>query len=288
MGFLGLYSFAPGQSRNPAAATVQRVDILNRGNNFELEIQTSQPVTPMTQVVTGPDRLVIDFPNAVPGLRLHPIAVNAPHVKGVRMGLFAANPPVARVVVDLNSPQAYQIFPSGKSVIVKIMSAENATAALHPVSAALPVGASNSPTLPPPEAKPPPTLQVEFAYGKLRVSTERSTLGEVLRAIGQQTGASVSMPPDADRQPIVANLGPAPAREVIAALLSGVPYNVVLIGSGDNLSQVTRIMLTPRSAVTGSMPATAEPAPVQEAPPEPPPIIETEPPPQDTVPPPPQ
>ena len=297
--FLGLCSLAAGQSNNRPAATVQRVDVLNHGSNFELEIQTSQPVTPQTQVVTGPDRLVIDFPNAVPGLRLHPIAVNAIQVKGVRMGLFASNPPVARVVIDLNSPQSYQVFPSGKSVIVKIttggktadgkMPGSNMTAALSP--AGMPAAASL------PSAPPVPALQVEFSNGRLSVRSEHSTLAEVLHAIGQQTGARVSIPSGGGQEAVAVNLGPAPSREVVSELLKGVPYNIVLMGSGSDMSQVTSIVLTPRSAVVESMPANSAPPPVEEAPtevapepapPPPPPVGQENPPPQDTIPPPPQ
>ena len=292
-GCLGLCSLAAGQSNNLATATIQRVDVLNHGNNFELEIQTSQPVSPRTQAVTAPDRLVIDFPNTVPGPRLHAIAVNTLHVKGVRMGLFESSPPVARVVVDLNSPQTYQVFPSGSSVIVKITAGGNAV--LAPVSTPPVVIASMPPTLPPAPAKPVPAVRVELTNGMLSVQTNRATLGEVLRAIGRKTGASVSMPPGAEQEAVVANLGPAPAREVLSSLLKGAPYNVMLIGSGHDLSQVTSIVLTPRTAETGSMPANYVPAPAEETPPPepevepaPPPVEQETPPPPDTVPPPPQ
>ena len=53
---------ASGQS-----ATIRRVTVLGTRNDIEIEIDASQQVTPQTRVLTGPDRLVIDFPNAVPG-----------------------------------------------------------------------------------------------------------------------------------------------------------------------------------------------------------------------------
>lgn len=293
---LGACSWAAGQSSRPATATIRRVAVLNPGNNFELEIEASQPVTPRTLVVTGPDRLVIDFPNAIPGPLLHTIAVRAGQVKAVRMGLFESNPPVARVVVDLNSPQAYEVFPSGKNVIVKIRSGSTVAAASLPAPGSVaPAVVASSPPLPPPApVKPAPAVQVEFSNGKLRVLTEKASLGEVLRAIGQQTGATISIPPRAEQEPVVANLGPAPAREVLSALLDGLPYNVILMGSGRDLSQVTSIILTTRDSATPDMPANYAPQPVQEATPEPeppPPPVEPEnppPPAPDAVPPPPQ
>ena len=168
------------------------------------------------------------------------------------------------------------------------------TAVSYPAaSPAIPSGVTaNPPALPPAPVEPVPALQVEFSNGNLKVWTERATLGEVLHAVARLTGASVSMPPGAEQEPVIAHLGPAPPREVISLLLRGVPYNIVVVGSGLNLSQVTSITLTPRTAATGSMPANYAPAPVVAAPPEPepepPPVEQANPPPQDNVPPPPQ
>jgi len=103
-----------------AATTIRRVTILPGNGDLRVEISASQPVTPQTMVITGPDRLVIDFPNALPGPDLHSQQINRGKVKGIRVGLFTARPPVTRVVVDLEQPQPYQIVPSGSSVLVKL------------------------------------------------------------------------------------------------------------------------------------------------------------------------
>ena len=73
-----------------------------------------------SQVTTGPDRLVLDFPNALPGSDLHNQTINRGGVNGIRVGLFSQNPPVTRVVIDLKSAQQYRIYPSGKTVLVKL------------------------------------------------------------------------------------------------------------------------------------------------------------------------
>jgi AMIN domain len=103
-----------------APATIRRVVISPDSGSFEVEISASRPVTPQTMVITGPDRLVIDFPNSLPGPDLHSRPLNRGKVKGIRVGLFTARPPVTRVVVDLLGPQPYQISPSGSSVVVKL------------------------------------------------------------------------------------------------------------------------------------------------------------------------
>jgi len=248
------------QTANPVA-TIRRVAVLNRGTNFEIEIEASEPVTPQTQVVSGPDRLVVDFPHAVPGSSLRSMMVNAGEVKGIRTGLFASNPPVTRVVLDLKSPQRYQVFPSGRTVIVKLMSGVSQASLSTP---AQPMMAANTPP-PQPAAKPAPRLQVDFSNGKLRIWSNHASLAEVLREVQRTTGATVAIPAGADQQPVIADLGPAPAREVLTSLLHGSSYNVVLIGSGLDLSVVTGILLTPRGPEGVDMPANYAPNPAPSA-----------------------
>jgi hypothetical protein len=116
-----------------------------------------------------------------------------------------------------------------------------------------------------------------------------------LREVQRAIGAKVDIPPGAEQEPVIADVGPLPPREALTALLNGSSYNVILIGAGHDLSQVTRIVLTPRGSEGTEMPANYAPAsvtdsaadvpepppPVQEAPPEPvPPPPDAPPPPQ--------
>src|ERR1700737_953326 len=99
----------------------RRVHVLPSSNNtVEIEIEASDRLVPQTQVLTGPDRLVVDFPNALPGAGLRNQSVNRGEVKSVRICLLQSNPPVTRLVLDLKTPQSYQIFPYGRTVIIKV------------------------------------------------------------------------------------------------------------------------------------------------------------------------
>ncbi len=103
----------------------------------EIEIEASDRMVPQTQLLANPDRLVVDFANAVPGAQLRNQAINRAQVKSVRVGLFSAKPPVTRIVLDLNGPQRYQVFPDGRTVIVKIGSPGSEAAELNPASSPL-------------------------------------------------------------------------------------------------------------------------------------------------------
>jgi hypothetical protein len=121
-----------------------------------------------------------------------------------------------------------------------------------------------APELPPP---PPPTLQqmpavppkVSFTKGLLTIVAENSTLGDVLRAVRTQTGATVEVPPNATER-VVAHLGPGVPREVLASLLNGSHFNYVMLGSPTNPDKVDRIILTSKS---GSVPDTGSATPAQ-------------------------
>ena len=108
-----LHAFAPPSPAS--AATIRRVNILGAGQNIEVEITANQPLNPTAQEVKNPERLVIDFPDALPAGELRNISVNRGEVKAVRVGLLTKTPPVTRVVIDLESSRHYQLFPWGKT-----------------------------------------------------------------------------------------------------------------------------------------------------------------------------
>src|SRR6267143_87714 len=109
------------QTSAPASARVEHVVVRGTGAAMEVEIQTSgAPVAPDTQAITGPDRIVVDFPGAVPAAELRALKVNLGALKGVRSGLFFSNPPITRIVLDLVEPQSYQISTTQNAILVKL------------------------------------------------------------------------------------------------------------------------------------------------------------------------
>src|SRR5207247_2055763 len=71
----------PAPAVRAALAEMQPVLVRNiavaRGNDgVQVEISASAPVTPKLMKLTGPDRLVVDLPNAIPAVHQRPIMVN--------------------------------------------------------------------------------------------------------------------------------------------------------------------------------------------------------------------
>ena len=279
-------------------AQIRKVAVLKSGGAMEIEIETSQHVVPATQLITGPDRLVLDFAGSLPGPQLRAMSVNQGQVKGVRAALLSANPPVTRVVLDLKSPQEFQLFPSTKSVVVKL------PGSLAPASApAAPAAASNDASTEvaaaPPEA---PKVTVTFQDGKLRLSSEKGSLADVLNEVRAQTGAEIAIPAGAEQEKVVTTIGPANPRDALSQLLNGSRYNFIIVGTDADPNQLERVVLTPKANFDANEVAPQEPqapAPVAAmAPPPrsvrsvrrnvlntPPPVLNTPPPPQTEVPP---
>ena len=110
---------------------VEHVSVVRGKDGLQVDILANGPLAPKAMLLTGPDRLVVDLPNAIPGTRPRDIAVNNDQLKTVRMAQFEEKPPVTRVVLDLTAATQYELVPAGNKLSVK----------LHSVSATAPVTA---------------------------------------------------------------------------------------------------------------------------------------------------
>jgi hypothetical protein len=72
----------------------------------------------------------------------------------------------------------------------------------------------------------------------LSIRSERATLAEVLFEVQRQTQADIAIPAGAELEEVVADIGPAPARDALAALLNGSKYNFIFVGDGAALERV--------------------------------------------------
>src|SRR5947207_12007140 len=111
--------FSAGTALAARQGTVSRVTIISNAP-FQLQIQTNATEAPQTQIVSSPERLIVDIPNALPGPALHGISVHRGEVRGVRISLFSTTPAITRIVVDLNQPQWYKVTPNATGVLVSL------------------------------------------------------------------------------------------------------------------------------------------------------------------------
>jgi len=291
-----------GAKSHPAAAStlaplpsIRRVQFLGNQSAVEIEIEASERMAPQAQVLTGPDRLVVDFPNAVPGNQLRSQSVNRGGVKDVRVGLFTANPPVTRIVFDLSAAPSYQIFPAGRNVIVKLSGdAVDSSAGVDDFPESGPAVTrpglvnANFPVRPLPlsttQASAKPSLDVSFKDGLLAIKSNRASLSEVLYAVHRRTGADIVVPAGTEQEQVAADIGPGPAAEVLAHLLNGSRFNFLILNSASDARLLDRVILSPRggglSVPQAVASAQAEDSDTDETPPpQPTATVETTPPP---------
>ena len=227
-------------------ATLQSVKVTSNSNGISVEIEASQPVAPRSQLAADPDRLVLDFPNTQPAADLHSKLLNQGDIKGFRVARYSANPPTTRVVIDLNAPQHYQIFPDGKTVIVRLMSDQQ--------QAAVKAHLDNVAYTPTP-AQPVTKMEISYNRGRLSISAERASLADILNEIHRQTGTDITIPAGAAQEQIVASVGPLPIREALASLLNGSRFNFVMVDSESEPGRLKSVILTYRGASGVSQPA---------------------------------
>ncbi len=287
-----------------AQVSVRAVKVLGAKDTVEIEVEASDRIVPETQVLTGPDRLVIDFPNAIPSSKLRSQSVDRGEVKAVRVGLFQSNPPVTRVVLDLKSARSYQVFPYGRTVMIKVTGAGSEVAnGDYPAPSNGPALVATNYTgrssLVRTANTSRPGLDVSYRDGLLAVHSNKANLSEVLYAIQQRTGADISIAAGAEQERVVADIDPAPAPEVIARLLNGSRFNFLILSAADDPNRLDRVILTTRleggfappppvlvqeasseadPTPIGGVPNDAAAPPVQ--PPPPPPVVEGPDPPQ--------
>lgn len=114
----------------------------------------------------------------------------------------------------------------------------------HAVASPPPVAAPVVPLRPDQMPATPP--QVSFRGGELTINAQNSTLGDILRAVRNETGAAVEVPANATER-VVGNFGPGPARDVLSSLLNGSHFDYVLLGSATNPDALERMVLMVKS-----------------------------------------
>jgi Tfp pilus assembly protein PilP len=114
----------PVAASKPATASsshnqLQRVNVVPAADGVQIEISSTQAVTPRVTKLTSPDRLLVELPQTVVVTAQNKIPVGSAGVKGVRIGMDGKTPPTTSVVVDLAQPLAYELTPgpAGKVIL---------------------------------------------------------------------------------------------------------------------------------------------------------------------------
>ena len=254
---------AGAQSKRPAS--IEKISVVGE-NPFRLQIQTSSALTPQVQMVSSPERLVIDLPNSTPGAALRRIAVNRGEVIRVRASLYSQKPSVTRIVVDLNTPQWYRVVPDASGLLIsvggQVQGSADVQSTIGWVSTKTQTGGQQQTTkaqivrtqILPAVLKPvssqvrrPPIINgvsIQFSNGSLSIHCNNATLSEVLFQIQKVTGAEIAIPSGTEQQKVAGDFGPGTASEVLSDLLNGSGLNFVVVGSESDPNMLRSVILS--------------------------------------------
>jgi len=183
----------------PGPLLVHRVAVTQEGGRVTVSVQASGPLGFETRTLSNPPRLVVDLPHSILVARERQLALGDQTVRGVRLGQFQAQPPVTRLVVDLEQIVPYDVQPSpeGLQIVLEVPM----TAAAAPVT---------SPAAPPAvaaeESRPEPALVASLAP-VVPAKVGASPKSESEPALVARAAAPTAMAP----------LAPAPAAQEAAA-----------------------------------------------------------------------
>lgn len=273
-------------AQNATHGVVGRVSVAG-GNPLQLRIEYRGRVTPQVQMLSSPDRLVIDLPNLIPGPSLHAIAVHRAEVLRVRTSLLSSKPAVTRVVVDLNAPEWYRVAPDGSGLLVTVgaeSSEVDKQATIGWVSNNIqsPAHSATKVAVKSQAVKPSNGVTVQFDGGLMTIHAQNATLSEILFQIQKTTGAEIAIPAGSEQDHVAADFGPGTPREVMAELLNGTGLNFVVVGSEADPNALRSVILSRKaegpdlppgfaqqaSAAPPAQNSEAEDEPIPDAPPQ--------------------
>jgi hypothetical protein len=112
-GFLGLlFLLAPaalGQNLDNPPVQITRFEIREQGEEVRIELTTNVPLSSPAKIRASADRLVFDLPGALYTAAARQKQVNHLGIRAIRIWLQSANPPLTRIIVELQAEERYDI-----------------------------------------------------------------------------------------------------------------------------------------------------------------------------------
>lgn len=103
-------------------------------------------------------------------------------------------------------------------------------------------------TAPPAPEKPPEARkEISYADGQLKIDALNATLADVLAKVAALTGVKIDLPEGAASEPMpVVDLGPGPAREILASLLRDSNFDYLILASDKDPEKIQSVVLMAR------------------------------------------
>src|ERR1035441_10733319 len=92
-----------------APANVQKLQVVNAGDDVRIELTLSTSIKPSVVVATKPDRLVLELPNTSSDGKQKHVAVHRLGIRDVRIGLHQSDPPITQFGVDFDESVPHRL-----------------------------------------------------------------------------------------------------------------------------------------------------------------------------------
>jgi len=100
---------------------------------------------------------------------------------------------------------------------------------------------------PAPEKPPEARKEISYVDGQLKIDALNATLAEVLAKVATLTGVKIDLPEGATSEPMpVVDLGPGPAREILASLLRDSNFDYLILASDQDPEKIQSVVLMTR------------------------------------------
>ena len=219
---------------------LQRVKVIPGADGIQIEISSTQSVTPRLSKLNSPDRVLVELPETVIASSQNKIPVGSAGVKGVRIGMDGKTPPTTSVVIDLEKPLAYELTPGSAGKVILTLHAQGLTPIVAKTNSAPAKASSPTPAVKAAVATPQPAAAAK--------SAAPPKVAVINMAVPKAT-AQTSKP---DSKPL-AKAAPAPK---MAAPATGSAVTPPATKAGSTTIAASTAKASP--AVSASAPATAK------------------------------
>src|SRR6267143_1469803 len=119
--FLLLVTSADAQNSSVARPEIQGLNVsVQQGTEIRIELGTTALIPDAKVAASYHDSLILDLPGAVYHGSPRRIPVNHAGVRAVRLWMQSEDPPLTRVVVEIDRTQQYLLSSDGKTIVLRV------------------------------------------------------------------------------------------------------------------------------------------------------------------------
>ena len=176
------------ESASGANNRLQKVNVVPGSADIQIEISSTQAVTPNVSKLNSPARILVELPETVAATAQNKIPVGSGGVKSVRIGMDGKNPPTTSVVVDLEKALTYDVAPGPAGKVTLILHTQGGAPA---VAKNTPAAAPKPQTSAPVVAKAAPATKAPSKAPETKVAAAKVPESKTVAAAAASKTAPV-------------------------------------------------------------------------------------------------